>query len=90
MMYVLKPEDANKVLKLENSAGMIIPEGFPVGSVFIVFNSTDLFLTIESKVPKTYVAARLKPRTHISFPPHGMVNVIMIDEETAVISGDAS
>jgi len=89
-MYVLKQEDANKVFKLETSAGIVIPEGFPVGSVFIIFNNTDSFTTIESKVPTTYIAARLKPRTHISFHPHGLVNILMVDEQTAVISGDAS
>jgi hypothetical protein len=89
-MYVLKPEDANKVLKVENSAGVVIPEGFPVGTVFIMFNNSDSFITIESKVPTTYVSARRKPRTHIEFPPRGLVNIVIVDEETAVVSGDAS
>ncbi|NDD55145.1 hypothetical protein EBZ39_14995 [bacterium] len=90
MMYVLKPEDANKVIKIENSIGVVVPEGFPVGTVFIMFNNSDSFITIESKQMTTYVSARQKPRTHIEFPPRGMVNVIIVDEKTAVVSGDAS
>jgi len=89
-MYVLKPEDANKVLKVENSAGVVVPEGFPVGTVFILFNNSDEFITIESKALTTYVSARKKPKTHIEFPPRGLANIVIVDQETAVVSGDAS
>jgi hypothetical protein len=90
MMYVIKPEDANKILKVENSAGVVLTEGFPAGTAFIMFNNSDSFITIESKMPTTYVSARRKPQTCIEFPPRSLANVLIIDEQTAVISVSVS
>lgn len=78
-------------MKIDNYKVVEIPAGtFSTGDVVVLFNNSNEFMTIESKVENTYVSARTKQRTMIEFPPKALANLLMIDEQTAVLSGDVS
>lgn len=89
MRFVLEKSHANKVVKIDSSRVVEIPDGvFVKGDVVVMFNNTDEFVCIETKVPKSYVSARQKARTMVEFPPRALGNVLFIEDDTAVFSGD--
>jgi hypothetical protein len=91
MIYALSKQDKNKLIKFDTTKVVVVPESeFSVGDVIIMFNASDEFMTIQSKVKNSYVSARRKHKTHIEFPPKGLVNLLFIDSDTVVASGDAS
>lgn len=91
MRRVLAVQDAGKVLNLRETSVVVVPGGvFPTGTVFILFNNSNEFMTIECTTLNAYLSARNKLRTMVEFPPKGLANVLFIDEQTVVLSGDVS
>ena len=86
MIHNLTEQDAGKVMNLKDVAVVAVPETAPTGTVFILFNNSDKFATIQRLGGSTYVSASNTKKTHIEFPPRCMANVVFVDEETAVIS----
>lgn len=87
----LDKSHVGKVVRIENTVVVEVPDGvFAPGDIVIMFNNTDKFMTIQSRVPTTYVSARAKPRTVIEFPPKALTNMLMLDDKTAVFSGEVA
>lgn len=80
---------AGKIVKIDTSRVVEVPaDVFSTGDIVVMFNNTDEFVCVDSKVPNSYVSGRIKKRTKIEFPPRALGNVLFIDEQTAVFSGD--
>jgi hypothetical protein len=78
-----------KVVTTDGHKVIEVPHGaFAKGDIVLMFNNTDEFVCIQTDVPKAYVSARVKPRTVVEFPPRALGNVLFIDEDTIVFSGD--
>ena len=86
MIYSLSEQDANKVVNLKDIVVVKVPDVMPAGTVFILFNNSDKFITIERQAHTTYLSSSVAKRTHIEFPPRCLVNVLFVDDETAVVS----
>lgn len=84
---ILKKEHANKILNIENSLSLVIPDKeFSSGDALIIFNNSDESISIESNVPKTYASGysgKIKIRF---FPPRCLINAIFIDQNTVVFT----
>lgn len=89
MRFVLEKSHANKVVKIDGSKVVEVPNGtFAKGDVVVMFNNTDEFVCIETKVPKSYVSARQQARTMVEFPPRALGNILFVEDDIAVFSGD--
>ena len=89
MFYTLTLDNVNTILCVEEGTIIVVPSGvFKKGHAVILFNNSDKTTTIQSEVDKTYVSAFIKPRTMIEFYPRGMANLVFVDDDIAVFSGD--
>ena len=86
MIHNLTEQDANKVVNLKDVSVLAVPEKAPSGTVFIVFNNSDKFASIQRKTGTTYISSSNIKKTHIEFPPRCLANVLFIDEDTVVVS----
>ena len=87
MNLVLGQEHKGKIVRLDRLSVVTIPEGvFNMGDILVLFNNTDQFTTIESKVAKTYRSSMPKAKTHFEFAPRALANIIFVDGDIAVIT----
>lgn len=84
----LTKQFANKVVVIDSSVNELPADEFVQGDVLILFNDTDEFVCIESKVPNSYISGRTQKRTMISFSPRGLGNILFVTNDTAVFSGE--
>jgi ABC-type metal ion transport system substrate-binding protein len=86
-MISLTKDQANKITRIDNGDVVTIPAGvFAKGDMLILFNNSDGFITLESKIEKTYQSATKWTRTMIEWPPRAIVNVIFVDDDLVVAS----
>lgn len=88
---ILKKEHANKVLNVENSLSLIIPDNeFSSGDALIIFNNSNSNILIQSNVLKTYASGQIEEIKTKLFPPRCLINAIFIDKNTVVFTkGDS-
>jgi hypothetical protein len=86
MIYTLSDKDANKVVNLKDVKVVVVPEESVSGTVFMVFNNSDEFATIQRNKNTTYLSSNKMKKTHIEFPPHCLANILFLDEKTVVVS----
>lgn len=84
----LTKQFANKVVVIDSSVNELPADEFAQGDVLVLFNDTDEFVCIESKVPNSYISGSTKKRTMISFSPRGLGNILFVTHDTAVFSGE--
>ncbi len=83
----LTKDNANRITRIDNGSLVEIPKGvFSKGDMLILFNNSDSFITLESKIEKTYQSATKWTRTMIEWPPRAIVNVIFVDDNLVVAS----
>jgi len=86
-MISLTKDQANKITRIDNGDVVTIPAGvFAKGDMLILFNNSDGFITLESKIEKTYQSATKWTRKMIEWPPRAIVNVIFVDDDLVVAS----
>lgn len=84
---ILKKEHVNKILNLENCPVVKIEHNeFSEGDVLIMFNNSPEFGTIQCEVPNSYQSGYSLKRTHLEFPPRGLVNALFINNDTVVFA----
>lgn len=84
---ILKKEHANKVLNVENSLALTIPDKeFSTGDVLIIFNNSENNISIHSNVLKTYASGYSEEIKVKLFPSRCLINAIFIDENTVVLT----
>lgn len=87
MPATLTKENANRITRIDNGNVVVIPKGvFSQGDMLILFNNSDGFITLESKIEKTYQSGTKWTRTLIEWPPRAVINVIFVDDDLAVAS----
>jgi hypothetical protein len=88
---VLKKEHANKILNVENSLSLIIPDNeFSSGDALIIFNNSDESISIESNVLNSYASGYSGKIKLKFFPARCLINAIFIDQNTIVFTkGDS-
>ncbi len=87
MNFVLTKDHANKLVKIENSSVVVIPAGeFTMGHALILFNNSDNFISLESKVEKSYQSCRMGKKQFFEFPPRSLVNVLFVSDDELVVS----
>jgi hypothetical protein len=87
MNFVLSREHLGKIVRFDELTVVTLPENvFKQGDILVMFNNTDKFTTIESKLAKTYRSAMPKAKSHLEFPPRSLVNVIFVADDIAVFT----
>lgn len=56
------------------------------GDIFVMFNNTDKFTTLESKVKCTYRSSMPKHKTHWEIPPKALINIVFVADNIAVMT----
>lgn len=83
----LGKEHLGKIVRLDELTVVTLPDGvFQQGSVIIMFNNTDEFTTLDSKVAKTYRSAMPKQKSMLEIPPRALVNIIFVADDVAVFT----
>ena len=83
----LSKNNANKITCINESSVVSIPEGvFSQGDMLMLFNNSDNFIALESKVQKTYKSGQNNLRTVIEWPPRTLVNVVFVAADLAVVT----
>lgn len=83
----LTKDNANRITRIDNGSLVEIPTGvFSKGDMLILFNNSDAFITLESKIEKTYQSGTKWIKTMIEWPPRAIVNVIFVDDDLVVAS----
>ena len=83
----LTKDNANKITCVNQSKVVTVPEGvFSQGDMLMLFNNSDDFITLESKVQKTYRSGQKTPKTMIEWPPRTLVNVVFVSADLAVVT----
>ena len=87
MPATLTKDNANRITKVDNGNVVVIPNGvFTQGDMLILFNNSDSFITLESKVERTYKSGTSWTRKIVEWPPRTIVNVIFVENDLVVIS----
>ena len=87
MTFVLTKDHANKLIRIEESSVVVIPTGeFSMGDALILYNSSDSFISLESKVAKSYQSCRVGNRQFFEWPPRGLINVLFIGSDELVVT----
>lgn len=78
-----------RVVKIDTASVVEVPQGtFRAGDVVVFFNNKDEFVCIDCKVQNSYVSAFKKPRGMIELPPKALGNLLFIEDDLVVFSGD--
>lgn len=87
MNFVLTREHIGKIVRFDDLTVVTLPEHvFKTGDILVLFNNTDQFTTIESKIAQTYRSADKKHKSHLEFPPRSLVNIVFVADDIAVLT----
>jgi hypothetical protein len=87
MTFVLTKDHANKLIRIEESSVVAIPAGeFSMGDALILYNSSDKFICLESRVAKSYQSCRVGNRQFFEWPPRGLVNVLFVNDDELIVT----
>lgn len=83
----LTREHLGKIVRFDHMTVVEVPDQvFKQGDIMVLFNNTNDFTTIESKVPKSYRSSMSNPRTMFEFPPRSLVNIIFVADDIMVLT----
>lgn len=83
----LTKDNANKITCINQSKVVTLPEGvFSQGDMLMLFNNSDDFICLESRVEKTYQSGQRTLKTMIGWPPRSLMNVVFVDADLAVVT----
>jgi|688.fasta_scaffold193251_5 hypothetical protein len=87
MNFVLSREHLGKIVRFDELTVVTLPESvFKQGDILVMFNNTDKFTTIESKMAQTYRSGMPKVKSHLEFPPRCLINVVFVADEIAIFT----
>lgn len=83
----LDKNHCNKIVSIENCSVLEIPKDtFSSGDVLMLFNNTDNFICVNSKIENSYKSGYIRKENQIEFPPRSLLNGVFIDNKTIVFS----
>jgi hypothetical protein len=82
----LAREHLGKIIRLDVLTVVTLPDNvFKQGEILVLFNNTDKFTTLESKVT-TYQSAMPKNKNFFEVPPRALINIVFVADDIAVLT----
>jgi len=83
----LAREHLGKIIRLDVLTVVTLPDNvFKQGEILVLFNNTDNFTTLESKVANNYRSAMAKNKTFFEVPPRALINIVFVADDIAVLT----
>jgi hypothetical protein len=87
MNFVLSREHLGKIVRFDDLTVVTLPENvFKQGDILVLFNNTDKFTTLESKITNTYRSATPKDKNFLEIPPRALINILFVADDIAVLT----
>ena len=83
----LAREHLGKIIRLDILTVVTLPDNvFKQGEILVLFNNTDKFTTLESKVANNYRSAMAKNKSLFEIPPRALINIVFVADDIAVLT----
>jgi hypothetical protein len=83
----LAREHLGKIIRLDVLTVVTLPDNvFKQGEILVLFNNTDNFTTLESKVANNYRSAMPKNKSFLEIPPRALINIVFVADDIAVLT----
>jgi hypothetical protein len=83
----LEREHLGKIIRLDVLTVVTLPDNvFKQGEILVLFNNTDKFTTLESKVANNYRSAMPKNKNFFEIPPRALINIVFVADDIAVLT----
>ena len=83
----LAREHLGKIIRLDVLAVITLPDNvFKQGEILVLFNNTDKFTTLESKVTNNYRSAMPQNKNFLEIPPRALINIVFVADDIAVLT----
>jgi hypothetical protein len=83
----LAREHLGKIIRLDVLTVITLPDNvFKQGEILVLFNNTDKFTTLESKVTNNYRSAMPKNKNFFEIPPRALINIVFVADDIAVLT----
>ena len=87
MSFEFNRDHLGKIIRLDALEVVRLPDGvFKQGDILVMFNNTNKFTTLESKVEATYRSSMPKHNTHWEIPTRALVNIVFVADNIAVMT----
>jgi len=83
----LAREHLGKIIRLDVLTIVTLPDNvFRQGEILVLFNNTDKFTTLESKVANNYRSAIGINKNFFEIPPRALINIVFVADDIAVLT----
>lgn len=83
----LTREHLGKIIRLDVLTVVTLPDNvFKQGEILVLFNNTDKFTTLESKVANNYRSGMPKNKNFFEIPPRALINIVFVADDIAVLT----
>lgn len=83
----LAREHLGKIIRLDVLTVVTLPDNvFKQGEILVLFNNTDKFTTLESKVANNYRSAISINKNFFEIPPRALINIVFVADDIAVLT----
>ena len=83
----LAREHLGKIIRLDVLTVVTLPDNvFKQGEILVLFNNTDKFTTLESKVTNNYRSAIGINKNFFEIPPRALINIVFVSDDTAILT----
>jgi len=83
----LAREHLGKIIRLDVLTIVTLPDNvFRQGEILVLFNNTDKFTTLESKVANNYRSAIGINKNFFEIPPRALINIVFVADDTAILT----
>ena len=83
----LAREHLGKIIRLDVLTVVTLPANvFKQGEILVLFNNTDKFTTLESKVANNHRSAMPKNNNFFELPPRALINIVFVADDIAVLT----
>ena len=83
----LTREHLGKIIRLDVLTVVTLPDNvFNQGEILVLFNNTDKFTTLESKVANNYRSGMPKNKNFFEIPPRALINIVFVADDIAVLT----
>jgi len=83
----LAREHLGKIIRLDVLTIVTLPDNvFKQGEILVLFNNTEKFTTLESKVANNYRSAIGINKNFFEIPPRALINIVFVADDIAVLT----
>ena len=84
---ILNREHLGKIVRLDVTTVLTLPDNvFKQGEIIVLFNNTDSFTTLESKVANNYRSAMPKNNNFFEIAPRALINIVFVADDIAILT----